>query len=55
MGGRGEGGRGSGDGSQGWVQLALGFVNCRGWWSREVDVKLTLQLEALAAPRPLIE
>ena len=43
MGGEWEGGKGSGDGSQDRVQLSLGFVNCRGWWSREVDIKLTLQ------------
>ena len=43
MRGGGEGEKGSGDGSQGGEQLSLGFVNCRGWWSREVDIKLMLQ------------
>ena len=22
--------------------ISVGFINCRGWWSREVDVKLML-------------
>ena len=43
MGGGEEGEKGSGDRSLGGDQLSLGFVNCRGWWSREVDIKLRLQ------------
>ena len=47
-GGRGEGctgGRGKGGGGGGGEGLEvgvvrLGFLNCRGWWSREVDVNL---------------
>ena len=23
----------------------MGFVNCRGWWSREVDLKLVMGLK----------
>ena len=26
-----------------WGPTVRGFMNCRGWWSREVDIKLTLQ------------
>ena len=43
VGGGEEGEKGSGDRSLGGDQLSLGFVNCRGWWSREVDIKLRLQ------------
>ena len=25
-------------------RLNVGFVNCRGWWSREVDLKLVMGL-----------
>ena len=28
-----------GTNDRGTVRLNVGFVNCRGWWSREVDLK----------------
>ena len=28
-------------------RLNVGFVNCRGWWSREVDLKLVIGLKGL--------
>ena len=33
-------GMGTNDGKTG--RLNVGFVNCRGWWSREVDLKLVM-------------
>ena len=48
----GKGGKGDGGGGErgcrgkGVTQvdggISVGFINCRGWWSREVDVKLML-------------
>ena len=40
-----EGGGGSGSGTKDRAMLSIGFVNCRGWWSREVDMKLLLELK----------
>ena len=40
-------GRGVGGDVGGRDRLSLGFLNCRGWWSREVDIRLMLRKKGL--------
>ena len=40
-------GRGVGKGLGGRGCLSLGFINCRGWWSREVDIRVMLKEKGL--------